>query len=129
MENDFIGKGWGFPPQFNIETNDINMVSDKQEIEESLTILFSTSLNERIFHPTFGCDLKEFQFTSLSHATILKIKNLIEYTVRQFEPRIELNSVDINLDSIYDGKIIINLSYTIKNSFVVENMVYSYYFE
>lgn len=127
--NDFIGKGWGFPPQFNINTCDINMVTGKQDIEESLTVLFSTSLKERLFHPTYGCNLKDFQFTSLSHGTILTIKKSIESAVNEFEPRIELNSVDINTDSIYDGKIIINLSYTIKETNSIENMVYPYYFE
>ncbi|MBR2261312.1 MAG: GPW/gp25 family protein [Paludibacteraceae bacterium] len=127
--NDFIGIGWSFPPHFNKYTGNVDMVSGEDEIEGSLKILFSTNIKERLFHPDFGCDLRSFNFANNNNATLLRIKNLISSTVKEYEPRIILNEVDVNLDEILEGKFIIHLDYTIKNTNSKYNMVYPYYFE
>ncbi|MBR4839992.1 MAG: GPW/gp25 family protein [Paludibacteraceae bacterium] len=129
MAEDFIGKGWSFPPHFNKYDRSVDMVSGQEEIEQSLKILFSTNVRERLFHPDFGCDLRKFQFAPNNRVTLLHIQQLVENTVRQYEPRIILNSVDINIDEIMDGKLLINLSYTIRTTNTQYNMVYPYYFE
>ncbi|MBP5455185.1 MAG: GPW/gp25 family protein [Paludibacteraceae bacterium] len=129
MAEDFIGKGWSFPPHFNKYDKSVDMVSGQEEIEQSLKILFSTNVRERLFHPDFGCDLRKFQFAPNNRVTLLHIQQLVETTVRQYEPRIILNNVDINIDEIMDGKLLINLGYTIRKTNTQYNMVYPYYFE
>ncbi|MBR4712262.1 MAG: GPW/gp25 family protein [Paludibacteraceae bacterium] len=127
MAEDFIGKGWGFPPHFN-KYEGVEMVSGREEIEQSLKILFSTSVRERLFHPDFGCDLRRFQYASNNRMTLLHIQKMVETTVRQYEPRIILNSVDVNIEEIMDGKFVLILNYTIRTTNTRYNMVYPYYF-
>lgn len=129
MEENFIGKGWCFPPYFNRYDKSVETVTGKEEIEQSLKILFSTNVQERLFHPDFGCDLRRFQFSPNNRVTLLQIQQLVENTIRQYEPRIILNNVDINIDEIMDGKLVIYLSYTIRTTNSQYNMVYPYYFE
>ena len=39
-DNAFIGQGWAFPPRFNSRQRQADMVSDEQDIEQSLQIVF-----------------------------------------------------------------------------------------
>lgn len=127
--DDFIGKGWSFPPSFNKAAQSVEMVSDEAEIESSLAVLFSTQIGERLFRPTFGCNLDDYLFKNNSTVVILRMKNMISQTIEEFEPRITLDSVDINMDEIFEGKMSISLFYTINATNRKYNMVYPYYLE
>lgn len=125
--NDIVGTGWSFPPHFNKYTGNVDMVSGQEEIEGSLRILFSTNLKERLFHPDFGCDLRRFNFYSNNNATVLHIQSIVSSSIKEYEPRIILNSVNLNVDELLDGKFVIHIEYTIKNTNLKYNMVYPYY--
>ena len=127
--DDFIGKGWSFPPCFNKAAQGVEMVSDEAEIEGSLAVLFSTQVGERLFRPTFGCNLNDYMFRSNSEVVILRMKNMITQAIKEFEPRITLDSVNVNMDEIIDGRLSISLSYTINATNRKYNMVYPYYLE
>lgn len=53
----FLGTGWSFPPTFNNISGTVEMVSDEKDIFQSLHILLSTQLKERVMRSDFGCDL------------------------------------------------------------------------
>lgn len=135
--DDFIGKGWSFPPHFNkyqymrenYYAGGVEMVADQQEIEESLSILFSTQLGERLFHNDYGSSLIDYQFAGNDNITELRIKDMITRAVQKHEPRITLNRLEVNTDNIMEGKISIGLIYTINATNSSYNMVYPYYFE
>ena len=127
--DDFIGKGWSFPPSFNKAAQSVEMVSDEAEIEGSLSVLFSTQIGERLFRPTFGCNLDDYLFKNNSTVVILRMKNMITQAIKEFEPRITLDSVNVNMDEIIDGRLSISLSYTINATNRKYNMVYPYYLE
>lgn len=135
--DDFIGKGWSFPPHFSkykymrdkYYSGGVDMVADHQEIEESLSILFSTQLGERLFHNDYGSSLIDYQFAGNDNITMLRIKDMITRAVKKHEPRITLEKVDVNTDDIIDGRLTINLSYTINATNSSYNIVYPYYFE
>ena len=129
MAEDFIGKGWCFPPHFNRHESSVEMVTGGEEIEQSLKILFSSNVKERLFHPDFGCDLHRFQFSPNNRVTLLQIQQLVENTIRRYEPRVILNNVDIDIEDIMDGKLLIYISCTIRETNTQYNMVYPYYFE
>lgn len=65
-ERSFLGTGWSFPPEFNRHSGNVKMVSEEQDIEESLRILLSTRLGERVMIPRFGCDLTDLLFESIN---------------------------------------------------------------
>lgn len=135
--DDFIGKGWSFPPHFSkykymrddYYAGGVDMVADQQEIEESLTILFSTQLEERLFHNDYGSSLIDYQFAGNDRITMLRIKDMITRAVKKHEPRITLEQLEVNTDDILEGKLLISLSYTINATNSSYNMVYPYYFE
>ncbi len=128
-DKSFLGKGWSFPPSFDIDRGANLMVSDETDIEQSLKIILFTSYGERIMRPEFGSNLAESVFDSIDSVTINTLTDNITQSIIEFEPRITLHHVEINIDDIYNGKLNINLEYTIRTINVRTNIVFPFYFK
>ncbi len=130
LNNSFLGTGWAFPPSFNEETNSVEMVSNIEDINQSLDILLSTSLGERVMQPRYGCNLEDYLFESLSSTLIGYIKDRVSSSILFYEPRIMTESVDVTDDGSFDlieGKLTITVTYTIPGTNSRFNYVYDYY--
>ena len=71
-----LGTGWGFPPTFNRQARSVELVSAEADICESLQILLSTSIGERVLQPDYGCNLNDLLFEPLNPtiSTIIEFK-------------------------------------------------------
>jgi phage baseplate assembly protein W len=126
----FLGTGWSFPPSFDNETGEIVTVSNEKDIEQSLNILLSTSLGERVMQPEYGCNLNDYMFESLNSTLIGVIKQKVETAILYYEPRIIAESVDVTSDDsqdLYEGRFTITVVYTIPETNSRYNYVYDYY--
>ena len=61
-EETFIGTGWAFPPRFDADTNKTVMAAGVEDINQSLHILFTTELGERVMQPNYGSAMKRMLF-------------------------------------------------------------------
>jgi len=128
--NSFLGTGWSFPPTFDRAKGGVVLVTDIEDIEESLNILLSTSLGERVMQPRYGCNLNDYLFEPLSSTAIGFIKNLVSNAILYYEPRIIAESVDVTADDSFDlfeGRFTITVTYTIPGTNSRFNFVYDYY--
>lgn len=125
----FLGSGWGFPPEFDKGARGVGMVSQEDDIQQSLMILFSTLPGERVMRPTYGCDLKSLVFEDASESMFTEIKDILERAILFFEPRIHVDRIDLYTEEIYQGLIKIKLHYTIRKTNSRTNMVYPFYFQ
>ena len=128
LDKKFLGTGWGYPPEFDRITKTVRMVSEEEDIRESLTILLGTSPGERIMRPTYGCGIKSLVFENMNESVLTQIEEMIEQAVLFFEPRITLDRIEVNTDDIYNGVVKIHLVYTIRMTNNRSNMVYPFYF-
>ncbi|TMI69822.1 MAG: GPW/gp25 family protein [Bacteroidetes bacterium] len=127
VENSFLGTGWSFPPAFDKTSGTVKMVSNEEDIAQSLQILLSTRPGERVMLPQYGCNLDVFMFESITTTLVAYVKELIQTAILYFEPRINLDLITINTDSIVEGVILIELEYTIRASNSRFNLVYPFY--
>ncbi len=128
--NSFLGRGWSFPPTFDNRTRTVQMVEGVDDINESLEILLSTSLGERVMQPKYGCNLVDYQFEPLDVSLISFIENLVEKAILFFEPRVKLKNIDITKPESFDlieGKLTISIDYEIIGTNSRENYVYDFY--
>ncbi len=128
--NSFLGTGWAFPPEFDSNAASVEMVSDYTDIQQSLNILLSTSLGERVMQPDYGCNLTDYMFESLSSTLIGIIKHKVENAILYYEPRIVAENVDVTApDStdLLEGKFTITVEYSIPQTNSRFNYVYDYY--
>lgn len=125
----FLGIGWSFPPEFDRQGDDLDvkMVSEEDDIKESLKILMSTKIGERVMQPTYGCGLHGLVFESIIESTETEMKDVIDRAILFFEPRISLNSIDIDAEKAYEGLIKIQLNYTVRTTNTRSNVVYPFY--
>jgi len=127
MQKNFLGTGWGFPPQFSKAGTNVFMLSDEADIKSSLEILLSTRQRERIMRPDYGCNLDELLFEPLTTTFKTYIKDLIATAILYHEPRIEVNKIDLDDSGELGGKIVILIDYTIRSTNSRFNFVFPFY--
>jgi len=122
----FLGTGWSFPPTFSKETRNVQMVADEKDIRESLSILLSTTVGERVMQPLYGCNLRDLIFEPVNLGMLTRLENLVRDAIIYFEPRIKL--IDIELNTFEnEGKILITVNYMIRGTNSRLNYVYPFY--
>ena len=129
MENEkaFLGTGWSFPPEFNIKTKSLVMLSNEEDINSSLEILLSTKLGERIMQPKYGCNMDDLLFTPLSRTLKTYVSELIRTAILYHEPRVDVEKIDISKGDDLTGELLIILDYKIRATNSRINMVYPFY--
>lgn len=130
VDKSFLGTGWGFPPEFNINGS-VRYVSAEDDIYESLYILLSTSPGERVMQPTYGCGLKTQIFEEINETAVTVIVDLVRRAILFFEPRVLVESITVDSDSkedVLNGLIKINITYIVRATNNRHNIVYPFYF-
>jgi uncharacterized protein len=125
----FIGKGWSFPPSFSLEKKSVHMVSDEIDIKQSLQILLTTELGERVMRSDFGCDISALLYENTTVTLFTKIRGIIKNAILLYEPRIELIAVYFGSDEAETGVIHIETEYKIRATNTRKNYVFPFYLE
>lgn len=128
IEDAFIGTGWSFPPAFDRAAAGVEMRRGIQDIEESLRILFTTRLGERIMNPLYGCSLDDTLFEPMNQSRISYLENLIRTAIVYHEPRIDADAVTVEADQ-NAGLLTISVGYRVRGANSRFNFVYPYYVE
>jgi phage baseplate assembly protein W len=122
----FLGKGWSFPPEFFESEGQVKMISNEEDIQNSLIVLLSTKVGERIMQPDFGCNLDEMLFEPLTTSLKTKMKDLIMTAIYNFESRVKPLDVILTAKDA-DGIVEIEISYLVKATNSRYNIVYPFY--
>lgn len=126
-QKSYLGTGWAFPPAF-IKNAGVEMVSDQDDILQSLRILFSTTVGERVFRFDYGSNIRQFVFEEMNLSVENLIIDHIKQTVLFFEPRVKVTDVSVETKDSQEGILWINIEYTILRTNSRSNMVYPFYF-
>ncbi|WP_029064959.1 GPW/gp25 family protein [Labrenzia sp. DG1229] len=113
VEDRFIGTGWGFPPTF--ENGAVEMTQGIQNIRESLRIILTTTLGERLMRPDFGCRIKEEVFGPMNSTRLTMIETVIRRAILLHEPRVEAKRVAVEARQP-EGILEISLEYEIRGA-------------
>lgn len=127
FEESFLGTGWSFPPEFSKTSRLVLMRSGSDDIRESLAVILTTRIGERIMEPKFGCNLEEVLFKPLDLTLKTYASSLIKNAILYYEPRIDVNTIDISQGDDLGGLLLIEIDYTIRATNSRMNMVYPYY--
>ncbi len=102
------------------------MVKAEEDIKQSLGILLSTTLGERVMRSDFGANLHQQVFEPMDAAFQTYVTSIISDAITNYETRINLDSVDVFVDP-QEGKIELTVNFTIISSNSRANIVYPYY--
>jgi len=126
-DRNFIGRGWSFPPQFDRSLKAVRMTEDEEDINNSLTILLSTIVGERVMDMNYGCNMDEMVFEALDTSTITFIKSKISKAILFYEARIEVQKLEINTQNILEGVILVEIEYIVSATNNRFNFVYPFF--
>lgn len=129
-EASFLGTGWAFPPEFNKASGSVEMAQGERDIQQSLEILLSTSIGERVMQPLYGCNLRDYQFEPLSNTFLGFLVDLVERAILFFEPRIVVENISITEPGdvqVVEGMVLISIDYVIAGTNSRYNYVYPFY--
>ena len=126
IDTSFLGTGWSFPPTFNLGSRDVTMVSDEEDIHQSLNLLLGTNLGERFLQPLYGCDLRPYTFERISTTLGTQISDIVRKAILYNEPRINIEDIKVNHDDL-NGIHEINVEYHVISTNTRNNFVYPYY--
>lgn len=123
----FLGTGWSFPPAFSQGGAEVEMVSGVEDIRQSLHIILSTRLGERVMQDEFGCALDSVLFEEMDQGFINAVTSVVSNAILYHEPRITLNQLDVSESQTQQGLLLISLEYTVRGTNSRFNMVYPFY--
>ncbi|WP_068398348.1 GPW/gp25 family protein [Kribbia dieselivorans] len=126
MAEEFIGRGWSFPVRADA-TGGIALVSGSKEIEESIRLILATSPGERPMRPEFGCAVHDYIFAPADASTAGDIAYAVRVALDRWEPRIELEAVDVRFDEVEQGTLYIDIHYTLRGTNDPRNLVFPFY--
>ena len=75
--------------------DDLITLKNEAAIARSLRNIVFTSPGEKIFNPEFGSEISKVLFENIDEISAISIKDEIETSIRNYEPRVNLEEVDI----------------------------------
>lgn len=96
----------------NPVTNDVSKKLDDNAIKQSIYNLIMLRKFESPFHPEISSQVYDSLFETVNPLTIQMLKRAITYTLENFEPRIELISVNVK-DQNITNTLIVEINYQI----------------
>jgi phage baseplate assembly protein W len=93
----YLGRGISFPPRVGADGR-IVWSEGEQNIREAIQVVLKTELNERLRLPEFGAGLSRFLFEPHTTATRHLLQDRIARALAAWEPRITIESVDVEED-------------------------------
>lgn len=93
-----LGRGISFPPRVGADGR-VAWSQGDQNVREAVQIVLRTELRERLRLPDFGGGLGRFLFEPNTTTTRRQIKDRIVKSLTVWEPRITLESVDVDPDT------------------------------
>lgn len=125
--NSFLGTGWSFPPTFIATARTVSMTSGEEDIRNSLAILLSTAFGERVMLPDYGCNLEELLFEPIDTGLTTLLFDRIRTSILYYEPRIEVEDIQVQTDRVTEGIILIEIVYRVRITNSRFNFVYPFY--
>ena len=124
----FLGFGWAFPVTLD-EQGEVAMAAHEEDVREAIRIILSTNYGERVMRPDFGAGLRALLFEPMTATTLSLAQHHVERALIEWEPRIDLVSVDASFDAgdPSRGRILIDIQYRVRATNTFYNLVYPFY--
>lgn len=124
---EFMGRGLKFPLQIDPKTGKVAMVSEEEDIAESIGIIINTVQGERVMRPDFGSNVLDYTFSSASDSLRQSLAFDLREQLGYLEPRIDDIAVRCRDTNELEGAIVIEISYRVRSTNNRYNRVYPFY--
>jgi uncharacterized protein len=126
VSSEIVGSGVAFPLQVN-PRGGVALAGGEEDIDQALSLILSTAPGERPMRPEFGCEVHDLIFDSIDAATVGRMETAVRTALDRWEPRVEVTAVEFDLDRSGDGQIVIDVTYRVRSTNHMRNLVYPFY--
>ena len=124
---DYLGRGWSLPLQ-PARTGGLAYATGPEKVRQSICLILDTEPGERIMRPDFGCGLRRYLMKPNTTATRALIQREVALALRLWEPRIEVQSVQVT-EGDDPALVLIEILYAHTRDGRQGNLVYPFYLE
>jgi uncharacterized protein len=123
---EILGSGIAFPLQVD-RRGGIALASDVTDIDQAIQLILGTAPGERPMRPEFGCGVHDFVFDTIDAGTVARMETEIRSALDRWEPRIQVTDVEFDLGHTDRGELLIYISYRVRATNHMRNLVYPFY--
>jgi hypothetical protein len=123
---DILGSGIAFPLQVD-RRGGLALARDETDVDQAIELILGTAPGERPMRPEFGCGVHDFVFDTVDAATVARMETEVRSALDRWEPRIEVTDVRFDLDRTDRGELLIHITYRLRATNHVRNLVYPFY--
>ena len=122
----FIGRGIEVP--FRIDhTGAVALTAGTQSIERAMAMILATAPGERVMRPDFGCAIWDLLFEPINDNTLGLMAEAVREAMARWEPRIDVDDVDVRPVDAQSGAVEIAVAYTVRATNDRRNLVFPFY--
>ena len=125
-DREFLGRGLAFPMQVN-PRGEIALAGGQRDIEQAIRLILETIPGERKMRPEFGCRIHELVFAPNNASTEGLVIHYVEEALKRWEPRIDVQEVDVDTDPNWDGALLVEIKYRVKDTHDQRSIVYPFH--
>jgi phage baseplate assembly protein W len=122
----FIGKGFQFPLRVDARGG-IALSEGSLAADSAIRVILATAPGERVMRPAFGCKIWDLLFEPVNANTLGLMAQAVREAVAQWEPRVEVEDVRVQQDSVEASLVHIDIHYRFKATNDRRNLVYPFY--
>jgi phage baseplate assembly protein W len=123
---DILGSGIAFPLQVD-RRGGLALARDETDVDQAIELILSTAPGERPMRPEFGCGVHDFVFDTIDAGTVARMETEIRNALDRWEPRIQVTTIDFDLDEVANGALVIGIHYRLRATNHMRNLVYPFY--
>jgi phage baseplate assembly protein W len=123
---EFLGTGWRFPIR-PTASGGLAWSSGEQKVGESIWLVLSTALGERVMRPRVGCGVHDRLFAGDSANTRAAIAQDVRTALVTWEPRVDVLDVRVDVGDDIGAMLVVFVDYRIRENNAVHNLVYPLY--
>jgi phage baseplate assembly protein W len=124
----FLGRGWAMPVALDPRTGLVNTVAYEEDIRQSILIILETAPGERVMRPNFGCGIHELVFAAVDSTALQRVRSTVEEALRRCEARIDVLGVNVDEAATFDGQLLVEIEYRVRQTNQLGNLVFPFYF-
>jgi uncharacterized protein len=122
----FLGRGWAWPPSFDLASGEVEMLSGEEDIRNSLELMLATRAGERELAPLYGANMEDMVFEPMNLGTQAMMRTRLVDRMRVNEPRVVAEEVRFE-ENQTEGVLLVHLRYRVIATNNRYNLVYPYY--
>ena len=126
MAREFLGTGWRFPILPD-GSGSLGYSSGDDNVEQSVHILLMTAVGDRLMRPTLGTRAERLVFAPGSVRYLRLLETSVRDALRDFEPRVDVESVVADQEPDDETRVIVSISYRVRQTNTRQNLVFPFY--